>query len=170
MVLNNMRYADDATALVEIQGDLKYMLPKIKDESLKAGLRLSIKKTKYMTAVANEGNLELHGEQMERVKNFNFLDSMISEDGSCKQEVVRRLAIARNTMSSLQRMWKDHDLSVLTKKRIIGTMVFPATYGAESWTVTVGLQRRIQSLEMWCWRRMLRIPWPAKESYQQIHL
>ncbi len=79
-------------------------------------------------------------------QTFNFLGSiMISEDGSCKQEVVRRLAIARTKMSSLQRMWKDHDLSVRTQKRIVETMVFPvATYGAEPWTVTVDLQRRIQ--------------------------
>ena len=165
----NLRYADDTTVLAECEEDLKYMLLRIKEESLKAGLRLNIKKTKYMTTVADEGNLDLHGEQVEQVKTFNFLGSMISVDGSCKQEVVRRLAIARTTMSSLQRVWKDHDLSVQTKKRIVETMVFPvATYGAESWTVTKELQRRIQGFEMWCWRRMLRIPWTHKVTNRSV--
>ena len=169
LVLNNLRYADDTTVLAECQEDLKYMLLRIKDESLKAGLRLNIKKTKYMTTAVDVSNLVLHGEQVEQVRTFNFLGSMISEDGSCKHEVVRRLAIARTTMSSLQKVWKDHDISVQTKKRIVETMVFPvATYGAESWTVTAELRRRIQGFEMWCWRRMLRIPWTRKVTNRSV--
>jgi len=168
--INNLRYADDTTLLAESKEDLKQMLLKIRDESKKAGLRLNIKKTKYMCTSPNDsGSLKVNSDEIERVTTFSFLGSLVTDDGACRPEILRRLAMARSAMTSLRRIWKDHDVSVHTKKAIVQTMVFTvATYGSEAWTTTLDTRRRIQAFEMWCWRRMLRIPWMKRVPNKAI--
>ena len=111
----------------------------------------------------------LHGETMETVTDFIFWGSKIIADGECSQEIKRRLLLGRKVMTNLDSLLKSRDIILLTKVRLVKAMVFPVVmYGCESWTVKKAEHRRIDAFEVWCWRRLLRVPWTAKRSNQSI--
>ena len=112
---------------------------------------------------------EIDGETMEAVSDFIFLSSKISADGDCSHEIKRHLLLGRKVMTNLDSILKSRDITLQTKVRLVKAMVFPVVmYGCESWTVKKAERRRIDAFELWCWRRLLRVPWTARRSNQSI--
>ena len=112
---------------------------------------------------------EIDGETVETVSDFIFLGSKITADGDCSHEIKRRLLLGRKVMTNLDSILKSRDITLPTKVRLVTAMVFPVVmYGCESWTVKKAESRRIYAFELWCWRRLLRVPWTARRSNQSI--
>ena len=112
---------------------------------------------------------KIDGETVETVSDFIFLGSKITADGDCSHEIKRRLLLGRKVMTNLDSILKSRDITLPRKVRLVKAMVFPLVmYGCESWTVTKAEHRRIDAFELWCWRRLLRVPWTARRSYQFI--
>ena len=112
---------------------------------------------------------QIDGEKLETVTDFIFLGSKITVDGDCSHEIKRRLLLGRKVMTNLDSMFKSRDITLPTKVHIVKDMVFPAVmYGCESWTVKKAERQRIDGFELWCWRRLLRVPWTARRSNQSI--
>ena len=133
--INNLRYADDTTLMAESEEELKGLLMKVKVESEKVGLKLSIQKTKIM-ASGPITSWELDGETVETVSDFIFLGSKITADGDCSHEIKKRLLLERKVMTNLDRILKTRDITLPTKVRLVKAMLFPVVmYGCESWTV-----------------------------------
>ena len=166
--INNLRYADDTTLMAESKEELKSLLIKVKEESEKGGLKLSIQKTKIM-ASGPITSWEIDGETVETVSDFTFLGSKITADGDCSHEIKRRLLLGRIVMTNLDSIFKSRDITLPTKVHLVKAMVFPVVmYECESWTVKKAERRRIDAFELWCWRRLLRVPWTARRSNQSI--
>ena len=165
---NNLRYADDTTFMAESEEELKSLLMKVKEESEKVGLKLNIQKTKIM-ASGSITSWEIDGETVETVSDFICLGSKITADGDCSHEIKRRLLLGRKVMTNLDSIFKSRDITFLTKIHLVKAMVFPVVmYGCESWTVKKAERQRIDAFELWCWRRLLRVPWTARRSNQAI--
>ena len=165
--INNI-YADDITLMLESEEELKSLLMKVKEESEKVGLKLNIQKTKIM-ASSPITSWEIDGETVETVSNFIFLGSKITADGDCSHEIKRHLLLVRKVVTNLDSILKSRDITLLTKVRLVKTMAFPVVmYGCESWTIKKAECRRIDAFELWCWRRLLRVPWTARRSNQSI--
>ena len=166
--INNLRYADDTILMAESEEELKSLLMKVKEESEKVGLKLNIQKTKIM-ASGPITSWEIDGETVETVPDFIFLGSRITADGDCSHEIKRRLLLGRKIMTNLDNIFKSRDITLPTKVRLAKAMVFPVVmYGCESWTVKKAECRRIDAFELWCWRRLFRVPWTSRRSNQSI--
>ena len=136
---------------------------KVNKESEKVGLKLSIQKTKIM-ASGPITSWEIDRE-MEIMSDFIFLGSKITADGDWSHEIKRRLLLGRKVMANLDSILKSRDISLSTKVHIVKAMVFPVVmYGCESWTIKKAEHWRIDAFELWCWRRLLRVPWTARKS------
>ena len=141
---------------------------KVKKESEKVGLKLNIQKTKIM-ATGSITSWQIDGETMETVADFILGGSKISADGDCSHEIKRRLLLGRKVMTNLDSIFKSRDITLLTKVHLVKAMVFPVVmYGCESWTVKKAERQRINAFELWCWRRLLRVPWTARRSKLSI--
>ena len=141
---------------------------KVKEETEKVGLKLNIQKTKIM-ASGPITSWQIDVETVGTVADFIFLGSKITADGDCSHEIKRRLLLGRKVMTNLDSILKSRDITLSTKVRLVKAMVFPlAMYGCESWTVKKAEHGRIDAFELWCWRRLLRIPWTARRSNQSI--
>ena len=148
--------------------ELKSLLMKVKDESEKGGLKFNIQKTK-ITASGPITSREIDGETMDTVPDLILGGSKITADGDCSHEIKRRLLLGRKVMTNLDSILKIRDITLPTKVRLAKAMVFPVVmYGCESWTVKKAERRRIGPFEVWCWRRLLRVPWTARRSNQSI--
>ena len=165
--INNLRYADDTTLMAKSE-ELKSPLMKVKEESEKVGLKLNIQKTKIM-ASGLITSWEIDGETVKTVSNFIFGGSKITVDGDCSHEIKRRVLLGRKVMTNLDSILKSRDITLPTKVHLVKAMVFPVVmHGCESWTIKKAECRRIDAFELWCWTRLLRIPWTAKSSNQSI--
>ena len=163
--INNLRYADDTTLMVESEEDLKSLLMEVKEESEKVGLKLNIQKTKIV-ASGPITSWQINGET---VADFIFWGSKITADGDCSHEIKRHLLLGGKVMTNLDSILKSRDITLPTKVRLVKAMVFPVVmYGCESWTIKKAEHRRIDAFELWCWRRHLRVPWAARRSNQSI--
>src|SRR5574340_631550 len=141
---------------------------KVKEESEKVGLKLNIQKTKIM-ASSPITSWEIDRETVETVSDFILGDSKITADGDCSHEIKRHLLLGRKAMTNLDSILKSRDITWPTKVHLVKAMVFPVVmYGCESWTVKKAERRRIDAFELWCWRRLLRVPWIARRSNQSI--
>ena len=141
---------------------------KVKEESEKVGLKLNIQKTKIM-ASGPTTSWEIDGETVETMADFIFLGSKITADGDCSHEIKRRWLLGRKVMTNLDSTLKSRGITLPTKVHLVKAMVFPVvTYGCESWTIKKAEHRRIDAFELWCWRRLLRVPWTARRSNQSI--
>ena len=144
--------------------ELKSLLMKVKEESEKVGLKFNIQKTKTKASCPIT-SWQIHGKTVETVADFIFLGSKITADGDCSHEIKRRLLLGRKVMTNLDSIFKSTDITLPTKFRLVKAMVFPVVmYGSESWTVKKAEHRRIDAFELWCWRRLLRVPWTARRS------
>ena len=139
----------------------------VKQESEKAGLKLNIQKTKMVTC-GPITSWQIDGETMETVTDFVFLDSKITADGDCSHKIKRRLFLGRKAMTNLDSILKSRDITLLTRVHLVKAMVFPVMYACESWTVEKAEHQRIDTFELWCWRRLLKVPWTARRSNQPI--
>ena len=141
---------------------------KVKEESEKVGLKLNIQKTKIM-ASGPITSWEIDGERVETVSDFIFWGSQITADGDFSYEIKRCLLLGRKVMTNLDSIFKSRDITLPIKVRPVKPMVFPVVmYGCESWTVKKAERRRMDAFELWCWRRLLRVPWTARRSNQSI--
>ena len=166
--INNLRYADDTTLMAESEEELKSLLMKVKEESEKVGLKINIQKTKIM-ASGPITSWQIDGETVETVADFIFWGSKITADGDCSNEIKRRLLLGRKVMSNLDNLLKSRDIILSTKVHLVKALVFPVVmYRCDSWTIKKAECRRIDAFELWCWRRLLRIPWTARRSNQSI--
>ena len=166
-IISNLRYADDTTLMAESE-ELKILLMKVKEESEKVGLKLSIQKMKIM-ASSPITSWQIDGETVETVADFIFGGSKITADGDCSHEIKRRLLLGRKVMTNLDSTLKSRDITLPTKVRLVKAMVFPVVmFGCDSWTVKKAERQRIDAFELWCWRRLLRVPWTAWRSNQSI--
>ena len=140
----------------------------MKGESEKVGLKLNIQKTKIM-ASSPITSWQIDGETMETVTDFILRGSKITADGDCSLEIKRLLLLGRKGMTNLDSILKSRDITLPTKVHLVRAMVFPVVmYGCKSWTIKKAEHRRIDAVELWCWRRLLRVPWTARRSNQSI--
>ena len=162
--INDLRHADDTTLMAESE-ELKSLLMKVKEESGKVGLKLNIQKTKIMAS----GPITSWQIDGETVADFIFLGSKITADGDCSHEIKRCLLLGRKVMTNQDSILKSRDITLSTKVRLVKAMVFPLVmYGCESWTIKKAECQRIDAFELWCWRRLLRVPWTARRYSQSI--
>ena len=148
--------------------ELKPLLMKVKKESEKVGLKLKIQNTKIM-ASGHITSQQIDGETMERVTDFILGSSKITADGDCSREIRRCLLLGRKAMTNLDSILKSRDITLPTEVLLVKAMVFPVVmYGCESWTVKTAEHQRIDAFELWCWRRLLRVPWTARRSNKSI--
>ena len=151
--------------MAESEEELKSLLMKVKEESEKTGFKLNIQKTKIMSS-SPITSLQIDGET---VADFILGGSKITADGDCSHEIKRRLLLGRKVITSLDSMLKSRDISLATKVCLVKAMVFPVVmYGCESWTIRKAEHRKIDAFELWCWRRLLSVPWTARRSNQSI--
>ena len=139
---------------------------KVKEESKKVGLKLNIQKMKIVVS-SPITSWQIDEEKMETVSDFIFLGSKISADGDCSQEIKRCLLLGRKAMTNLDSILISGDITSLPKVRLVKAMVFPVVmYGCDSWTIKKAERWIIDAFELWCWRRLLRVPWTARRSNQ----
>ena len=164
--INNLRHAEETTLMAEGE-ELKSLLMKVKEESEKAGLKLRIQKTKIM-ASGPITSWQIDGEKEET--DFIFLGSKITVDSDCSHEIKRCLLLERKAMTNLDSVLKSRDVTLLIKGKVIAkVMIFPVVMcSCESWTSKKAECWRTDAFELWCWRRLLRIPWTARRSNQSI--
>ena len=157
--VNNLRYADDTTVMEESEEELKSLLMKVKEESEKVDLKLNIQKTKIM-ASGPITSWQLDGETVEIVTDFICLGSKITADGDCSHEIKRHLLLGNNVMTNLDSILKNRDITLPRKVHLVKAMVFPVVmYKCESWTIKKAEHWRIDAFQLWCWRRLLIVPW-----------
>ena len=149
--------------MTESEEELKSLLLKVKEESEKVGLKLNIQKTKIM-ASGPITSWELDGETVETVSDFILGGPQIAADGDCSHGIKRGLLLGRKVMTNLD------SITLPTKVCLVKAMVFPVVmYGCETWTVKKVERRRIDAFELWCWRRLMRVPWTARRSVLGVH-
>jgi hypothetical protein len=167
----NLRYADDTTILASSEAELIHLLQRIEDVSLTMGLKINRDKTRIMIidrANNNQNHLVMIN-NIAVVDKFVYLGSLITNKGGCTEEIKRRSAIAKSAMAKLTKIWKSHEITTDTKMRLVRSLVFPVfTYASECWTLTEKDKKNIDVFEMYCWRRMLRIPWVARRTNESI--
>ena len=164
--INNLRYADDTILMAESEEELKSLLMKVKVESEKVGLKLNIQKTKIM-ASSPITSWQIDGETVETGADFILGGSKITADGNSSHEIKRCLLLGRKVMTNLDSILKSRDITLPTKVCLVNATVFPVVmYGCESWTIKKAELRRTDAFELWCWRRLLRVPWTARRSNQ----
>ena len=153
----------------ESEEELKSLLMKVEEESEKVGLKLNIQKTKIM-ASGPITSWEIDGETVvETLADFIFGGSKITADGDCSHEIKRCLLLGRKVMTNVDSILKSRDITLPTKVHLVKGMVFPVVvYGCKSWTINKAEHRRIDNFKLWCWRRLLRVPWTARKSNQSI--
>ena len=144
------------------------LLMKVKEKSGKVGLKLNIQKTKIM-ASGPITSWQMDGETMETVRDFIFLGFKITANHDCSHEIKRCLLLGRKAMTNLDSILKSRDITLPTKIHLVKAIFFSIVmYGCESWTIKKTEHQRIDAFELWCWRRLLRVPWTARRSNQSV--
>ena len=166
--ISNHRYADDTILMAESEEELKSLFMKVKEETEKVGLKLNIQKPKIM-ASGLIISWQIDGETVETVRDFNFAGSKIAAGGGYSHEIKRCLLLGRKIMINLDSIFKSRGITLPTKFHLVKAMVFPPVmYECEGWTVKKAEHQRINAFELWCWKRLLRVPWTARRSNQSI--
>ena len=158
----------NTTLMAESEEELKSLLMKVKEESEKVGLKLNIQKAKIKVSGPITA-WQIDGETVETVRGFIFLASKVTAHGDCSHEVKRCLLLRRKAMTNLDNIFKSRDITLPTKVHLVKAVIFPVfMYGCEIWTIKKAEHRRIDAFELWCWRRLLRVPCTARRSNQSI--
>ena len=164
--INNLRYTGDPIHMAESEEELDCLLMKVEDESEKVGLKLHIQKTKIMASCPIT-SWQIDGKTMEMMRDFIFLGSQITADGDCSHEIKRHLLLGRKVMTNLGSILKSRDIILPKNVHLFKVVVFPVVmYGYENWTLKKAEHQRTDALELWCWKRLLRVPLIAKRSNQ----
>ena len=159
--INNLKYADDTTLMAESEEELKSLLMKVKEYSEKSWLKAQHSENKDH-GIWSHHFMANRWETGEIVADFIFLGSRITADGDCSHEIKRHLLLGRKVMTNLDSILKSRDITLSTK---VKALVFPVVmYGCESWNIKKAERQRIDAFELWCWRRLLRVPWTAGDS------
>ena len=171
--INNIRFADDTVLVADTEEKLQVMLDEIREESERRGLNINVKKTESMVISKQSPvpriNLRCGNQIVKQVDRFIYLGSMITEDARCETEVKRRIGIAKKTFNDMRNLLTNRKLSVKTRKNIMKTYIWSTLlYGVESWTLSLGLRRRLEAIEMWLWRRMMKVPWTARRTNEAV--
>ena len=176
--INNLRYAENTMLMIENAGKLKSLLMKVKEESEKTSLKLSIQKAKIM-ASGPITSWQIDEGKVETVTDFLFLGSKITADSDCCHEIKRHLLLRRKAITNLVKVLKSQtslcwhssqalielDSSITHSFDIVKAVIFPVVmYRCESWTINKAEHQRINASELWCWRTLLRVPWTARRS------
>ena len=162
------KQAYDTTLMAESKEELKSLLMKVKEEREKIGLKLNIHKTK-ITASGPITSWQIDGKTIETVRDFIFWGSKITADGDCSHEIKRHLLLGRKATTNIDSMWKSRDIALPAKVCLVKVLVFPVVmYGCETWTIKKAECQSIDAFELWCWRRLLRVPRTARRSNQLI--
>ena len=165
---NNLRYADDTTLMAESEDELKSLLMKVKEESEKVGFKLNIQKTKIIVS-GPITSWQTDEETVETVADLILGGSKITADGDCSHEIKRCLLHGRKDMTNPDSILKSRNITLPTNIHLVKAMVFPVVmYGCEIWTIRKAEHQRIDAFELWCWRRLLRVPWTVRRSNQSI--
>ena len=170
--INNIRYADDIVLISNSEDNLQEMLDLIVERSSEVGLSVNLKKTECM--IVTKKNLEkmrlsVRGEVVKQVDSFRYLGTIISSDGKCDNEVKARIAIAKQSYSKLEKIFRSHEISLTTKKRLLNTYIYSVLlYGSECWTISKTLQKRLEAVEMWFYRRILRISYKDHITNEEV--
>ena len=159
--INNLRYADNTTLKAESKEELKNLLMKVKEESEKASLKLNIWKTKIM-ASGPITSWQINGDKVEAVTDFIFLGLKFTVYDDCSHKIKRHFVLGRKPMTNLDSIWKSRDITLPAKVHIVKAPI--VMYEYESQTIKKAEHWRIDAFELWCWRRLLRVPWTAKRS------
>ena len=150
--------------MAESEKELNSFLMKVKEESEKVGLKLNIQKTKIM-ASGPITSWQIDGGKVKTMSGFIFLGSKSTVDGDCSHEIKRHLLLRRKAMTNLDSILKSRNITLPTKVCLVKVMIFPVVmYGCESWTVKKAEYQRTDAFELWCWRRLLRVPWIARRA------
>ena len=166
--INNLRYADDTTLMAESEEELNSLLMKVKEESEKVGLKLNIQKTKIM-APSPINSWQIDGETVKTLRDFILGGSKITAHGDCSHDIKRCLLLGKKAMTNVDSILKSRDITLPTKVCVVKAMVFPVVmYGYECWTIKKAEHRRIDAFELWCWRRLLKVPCTARRSNLSI--
>ena len=167
--INNLRYADDTTVMAESEEELKSFLMKMKEESEKVGLKLNIQTTNKIMAPSPITSWQIDGKTVRTVADYFSGAPESLQMVDCSHEIKRCLLLGRKVMTNLDSIFKSRDITLPTKVYLVKAMVFPVVmYGCESWTIKKAEHGRIDVFELWCWRRLLRVPWTATRSNQSI--
>ena len=169
---NNLRYTDDTPLWQKSEDKVKSLLMKMKEVSEKLSLKFNIQKTKIMASgpiTSWQIVGQIGGKTMATVSDLIFLGSQFTAVGDCSHEIKRHLLLGRKYITNLESILKSRDFTLLTKVHLVKSMIFPVVrYGCESWTIKKAECRRIDAFELWCWRRLLRVPWTARRSNLSI--
>ena len=162
--INNLRYADGTTLVAKIEEELKSLLMKVKEKSEKVGLKLNIQKTKIM-ASGPITSWQIGGETVETVSDFILGGSKIIADGDCSHEIKRHLLLGRKAITNLDSILESRDITLPKNVHLVKAMFFSVVMnGCKSWTIKKTECQRIDAFELWCWKRLLRVPWTARRS------
>ena len=171
--INNLRYADDSTLLAESEKELQKMVDTVVESSKRKGLTINCKKTVCMVIskhkLAKECKILIDDTPIKQVKKFNYLGSLITDDGKCDQEIRKRIGMAKDAFEKLGSIMKNNKISMKTKIRIMNCYVFSIlTYGSECWNISQVMEKRIEAAEMWFLRRMMRISWTERMTNKEV--
>ena len=167
--INNIRYADDTVLIADSTQNLQQLLTSLQSESQKRGLTINKKKTKIMVLSTNtetpQSDIFLDGEKLEQTNQFDYLGSMVTSDCRCVREIKRRIALAKKAFMEKKAILADKKLNIMLRLRLLKCYVWSTLlYGCESWTMNSNCKQKLEAMEMWCYRRMMRISWVKKIS------
>ena len=167
--ISNLRYADDTARCAEGHQEASTLINKINDVGEVKGLKLNVKKTKTLYIGDKYQPIEIQNEEIERVEHFKYLGSIKTEDGFCTKDIGARLAMGKQRMVQLENIWKDKNISIKLKLKLMKCLIWTVmTYGAEGWTLRQQDIQKIESAEMWLYRRLLRVKWDEKRTNASI--
>ena len=171
--INNNRYADDTALLTLCTTDLQDLVTEINNKGKPYGMEVNIKKTKTMVASKKQpvqkANITIDGTPIEQVTNMVYLGHMVSDNGKSDIEIKRRIEIARNAFINMSKVLTSRDISIETRKRVVKCYIWSTIlYGVETWTISNSMGKKINALEMWIYRRVLRIPWTACKANKEV--
>ena len=171
--LNNIRYADDMVMIADSEGKLQILIDKLHEKCLEKGLRINRSKTEVMGITKRNEllpvNVTMEGVQITQSRKFRYLGSLISEDGRCDTEIMTRIAISKSNFGKMRNLLTNLGLSIELRVRVLKTYIWSVLlYGCESWTINATMRRKLEAAEMWMLRRMLRVPWTARMTNQEV--
>ena len=171
--INNIRYADDTTLIAKSQEELQALLNKVVTASNLKGLTLNHKKTKCMVIskeqIGKVCSINIDNNQIEQVDKFNYLGSILTSDGRCDEDIKRRISLAKDAFGKLSCIITNRSLTIDLRKRVINSYVIPIlTYGSECWVISEAMKKKIDAVEMWFIRRLLKISWTERKTNEEV--